>query len=321
MAKLILKNSPVVRNTQLSLRDFYAKRNKVLVIRGTGGLGDIFMSRMIFEDFKRIMPDAYVVYALPAKYHEAVQGHPFIDEVVDYTKINPNDYLISYDITTICGRHEMSVAPFSDKNRSDIWAHHCGIELQNHNMHFQIDDDLTKECRSILESYRDGESGPLILFAPISAMVSKNLDEPQMNGVLQGLKERNCLVLGFHKTNVEELKAPTVCAKSINQYLAFVKAADAIVSVDTGTFHAAGGLKKPLVGVFSWADSTTYGKYYDFVPVQKHRNWTPGWNCGPCYKWGDCIKCKTSLRKPCITEITAEDVLNGIDKMLQQWDL
>lgn len=34
----------------IGLRDFYNKRNKILVQRSCGGLGDIPMHRMMFED-------------------------------------------------------------------------------------------------------------------------------------------------------------------------------------------------------------------------------------------------------------------------------
>lgn len=321
MGRLIQQNKTQFYNTKLSLRDFYANRNKVLIVRDTGGLGDILMCRMMFEDFKRLMPEAYIVFAIPIRYHDAVRGHPFIDEVADSQDIDVNDFGISYDITTACGRHENSVAPLSDKNRSDIWANHCGVELQKHNMHFHVSPDLVKECRVKMEQYRTTENGPLVLLCPISAMLSKNLDEKQMNGVLRGLKEMDCLVLGFHKMPIYELQAPAIQAPNLTEFFAFIAAADYIVTVDTGAFHAAGGLDKPVTAVFSWVDGLVYGKWYSKVTlVQRHRNWTPGWTCGPCYKWGDCPKTKEN-RKPCITEITADEVLVKVKEMMEKFPL
>jgi hypothetical protein len=77
---------------------------------------------------------------------------------------------------------------------------------------------------------------------------------------------------------------------------------------------------KPLVGVFTFADGTVYGRYFDFVLVQKHRNNDPEWTCGPCYNWGACPKTKSNP-KPCLTEITVEMLLEGVDKMLEKWPM
>lgn len=321
MVKLIRRNKPTLYNTTLTIRDFYQKRNKVLILRDTGGLGDILMCRMIFEDFKRIMPEAYVVFAVPERYMEAAADHPFVDEVVDSKFVDENEYTISYNITSACGRHETSIAPLADKNRSDIWATHCGIELQAHNMHLNVDPDLTKECRARMEQFRTTESGPVVLFCPVSAMVSKNLDAVQMNGVLRGLQERDCLTFGLHKTKIHELEAPTIEPSNLKQYFAFIHAADYIITVDTASFHVAGGLRKPTVGVFSWADGKVYGKWYpNFVLVQRHRD-NGNWSCGPCYQWGDCIKCRHQVRKPCITEITSDEVLIAAEQMMKKWPL
>jgi len=105
----------------IGIRDFYNKRKKVLIQRSVGGLGDILMHRMMFEDFKKLLPNAEVHFACPAMYHEAVIDHPFIDKVLDSNVVNYHDYIIHYNTTTACGRWEMKMAPMSGKHRSDIW--------------------------------------------------------------------------------------------------------------------------------------------------------------------------------------------------------
>jgi len=49
-----------------------------------------------------------------------------------------------------------------------------------------------------------------------------------------------------------------------------------------GVVDLAGGLGKPLCGIFTFADGKIYGKHYDFVLVQKHRD-NGNWNCGSCF--------------------------------------
>lgn len=322
MARTITKPMSLIHHN-LSIKDFYERRNKVLIVRDTGGLGDILMCRMLFEDIKMLIPDCYLVFACPALYHEAVRDHPFVDEVVDSRKIEENDFIISYNITAACGKYENKVAPLSDKNRSDIWANHCGIELTKHNMHLNVNSDMTRMCRELIEQHRKDERGPAVLLSPISAIMSKNLDAEQMNGVANALKDRGCLVLGIHRTQINELDVPTIVPSGITQYFAFVNASDYIITVDTSTFHAAGGLGKPMVAVFSWADGLMYGLHYQkFILVQRHRSCTPGWTCGPCYQWNMCPKTDLrKVRKPCITEITSDEIVRAFDQLIEKWPL
>jgi ADP-heptose:LPS heptosyltransferase len=92
---------------------------------------------------------------------------------------------------------------------------------------------------------------------------------------------------------------------------------DYMITVDTAAFHLAGGLRKPLCGIFTFADGKVYGKHYDFTLVQKHRD-NGNWECGPCFKFGNCIKSRKQL-KPCLTEITETEIISGIDEMFKKW--
>lgn len=301
----------------LSIKDFNIKRNRLLIVRGTGGLGDILMHRMIFEDIKLLMPDIHITFAIPNSYFSAVQDHPFIDNIVDSNAVDIKDYLVSYNTTTICGRYENKIAPLADKHRSDIWAEHCGVKLTRHNMHVHLTDDEIKYGHALLKRYnKDGKK--VVIFSPISAMMGKNLDAEQINGVISELEAMGYCVLLLH-SNPIAAKAPTLAGQNTRQWMGIINAADYVISVDTSTFHFAGGIGKPLVGIFSWADGEVYGKYFNFTLVQKHRSYTSGWTCGPCFNWWKCLKCSNpqQLRKPCITEITAEDVMIGVRKMFQ----
>jgi ADP-heptose:LPS heptosyltransferase len=93
-----------------------------------------------------------------------------------------------------------------------------------------------------------------------------------------------------------------------------VHQSDYVISVDTGTFHAANGFNKPTVGIFSWADGKIYGKYHQkLVLVQRHRE-EREW-CGPCFNWTQCPKC-SEPRKPCITDITGKEICDKFKELL-----
>lgn len=301
----------------ISLDQFYNKRNKILIFRAAGGIGDILMHRMIFEDFKKIMPESHITFACPSKYHDIVKDHPFIDEVIDHKEINEDDYFVIYNTTSACNRHEIRVSPFSDKNRSDIWANHCGFNLNNHNMHIKLSDYQINFGNEKIKSLRK-TSDPVVLFCPISAMKVKNLLKNQMDWVIDKVKEHTPNIFGLHSQNIDELKIPTIYNIKLNEWVGVINACDYMISVDTGAFHLAGGLNKPTVGIFTFADGKVYGKWYEkFILVQKHRD-NNDWDCGPCYNWSNCIKSKSNP-KPCLLEINRNMIEKGIEEMFEKY--
>lgn len=318
----LLKRKVTNQPPPLGIRDFLEKRNRVLFMRQVGGLGDILMHRMMFEDFKRVMPDIEIHWAVPREYFEAACGHPFVDKILDSASVNPNDYVISYNTTTACGRYEARIAPMADKHRSDIWANHCGVLLTKHNMHITLEQDKLAAAKMKLQSLKSGP-GPSVIFSPISSMPGKNLDRKQMQGTANRLKAKGYNVIGLHTTPIRELieiKVPVIHNISITEWMHLIGAADYILSVDTGQFHMAGGVHKPLVGIFTYIDGQVYGKYYDFILVQKHRT-NGDWDCGPCFNWGQCTKCVYGPRKPCVTEITVDMIVDACERMFSRWPI
>ena len=71
--------------------------------------------------------------------------------------------------------------------------------------------------------------------------------------------------------------------------------------------------------MFSFTDGKVYGKYYDFVLVQKHRD-NGDWECGPCFNLTLCPKTQ-SFPKPCLTELTSEDIIQGLLKAQKKWPI
>lgn len=306
----------IPQNKLWTLSDFYTRRNHILIQRKTGGFGDILMHRMIFEDFKLLCPDIRITFACPKIYHQAVEDHPFIDELVDHIEINPNDFLVKYDTTTVCGQTEMINAPKSSPHRSDIWADACDIQLTRHNMHLTVNTEDGAYAREQIAKIKN-RPGPVVGFSPLSAISSKNLDINQSNAIINGVHKLGCFIFGLHALPILNFDAPQLSGKNTRNFIALIQACDYIITVDSAAFHVAGGFSKPQVGVFSWADGKVYGKYYqNWELVQRHRD-NGNWDCGPCYNWGLCTKCDYKIiRKPCITEITAKEVLEAFQRLI-----
>lgn len=313
----------------MSLREFYDKRNKVLVIRDARGIGDILMHRMMFEDFHRVMPDIHLVFACPASYHSIMANHPHVNELRDSSNIDRNEFLVSYNTSNCCIKYECK-SPVADKHRADIWAEHCGVILTRHNMHMPIISPHQiqnghLQVRQI--KARCGQSkSPSVLFTPIAAEALRTLTNKQIAATVAYLRKKGCFVYSTHMFDaniLDELDVPVLCGYNTHEFFSFVCAADYVVTVDTSVFHYAGGLKKPMTGIFTHVDGKFRGKYFDFVLVQKHRD-NGNWSCGPCYNYSLCTHPKYKpgdTLRPCLTEITNDEIFQGIDKMFSKWPM
>jgi ADP-heptose:LPS heptosyltransferase len=310
-----LRKPVVPRPKPLGIKDFYKKRNRILIWHDKGGLGDVIMQRMLFQDFKNLCPDADLVFACLPEYMDVAKDHPCLSEVIDSRKVNIEDYLAYYNTcVSVADRYENNNAPCPE-HRSDIWAKYCGVTLNSHDMQFRLNPELLKTCKQRL-----GLDKPVVLFAPVSKMAVKTLLPKQIEAVIEATQKFN--LVGLHNREVAELKRlgiPGIYDANVLEWMHYIAVADYVIAVDTAAFHMAGGLKKPLVGIFTFADGKAYGKYFDFVLVQKHRD-NGNWDCGPCFKFGDCPKCKKA-QKPCLTELSKEEIQTGIRTMFEKWSV
>jgi ADP-heptose:LPS heptosyltransferase len=297
----------------LSLKDFYNIRNRVLFLHNQGGLGDLLMHRMIFQDCKKTFQEIEIFFAHDSAYKEAIIDHPEIN-CVDETTLNLDNFLMSYETSVkTADRYENTNTPCSE-HRSDIWAKYCGIKLENHDMQF----NLNQEKIDVFRNHLKIKDAPIIIFCPISKMTTKTLLNHQIKAIVEVTKDHN--LYGLHTKEISELSKlniKTISEVSLSDWMHYIAAADYVISVDTAAFHMAGGLKKPLLGIFTFADGKAYGKYFDFVLVQKHRD-DGNWDCGPCYKFCQCIK-SNKPQKPCLTEITKEELQFGVLQMFEKW--
>ncbi len=311
---------------KLSLREFHDKRNKIIIVRNARGIGDILMHRMIFEDFKRLMPEMHLTFACPKQYHPLTK-HPFVDAVIDSTVIDCNKYGTSYDTSSCCIKWENAHAPHADKHRADLWAEHCGVALTNHDMHLPFLDEKTMRFgRAKVQQL--GNVRPKILFTPLTFCDQRTLTDDQIISTVKYLHTKG-LVYSTHQTEVnflERLGVPVLAGYDLLHWLSFIHAADYVVTADTSVFHYAGGIRKPMTAVFTHVDGKARGRYFDFVLVQKHRD-NGNWPCGPCYNYAMCTHPKCSDKKdfeeprPCLTELTVAEIIAGLEEMFTKWPL
>jgi len=303
----------------LGLQQFCDQRNQICIIYASGGLGDYLMLRMILDDIKRLLPNGKLILSCASEKerYAILADHPAIDEFVNI-HTDYDGYGAVYDLSHSASRYESIMAPRSEDHRSDIFASTCGFTLTTHDMHFNLSESTMINGKNTLDKLCGGSTKPKLAFCPRSVMSNKNLDLTQMQAALEAIREQDVFVFAIHTQPIEGLEQiPTLCDLDITSWMGVVNAIDYMVTVDTSHFHLAGGMKKPLTGIFTWADGKVYGKYFDFELVQKHRD-NGDWPCGPCYAYERCPKTKDFV-KPCLTELTSEEIKDGIRRMFARW--
>lgn len=319
ISRRAVKAKPNSRSRSLRLNQFYEKRTKVLVNRQVGGLGDIFMHRMMFEDIKDLIPLAEIHFACPKAYHEAVQDHPFVTKVLDSETVDISDYMVHYNTTTACGRYEESIAPRSDLHRSDIWAKQCGLNLKKHNMHLRLTEEEKHWGKTRIAKERTKDA-PTVCLCPTSSMAQKDMTPENMQAVADGLLERGYNVVALHTNPIKPLVnkgIPCIHKVRIREWMSILYAADYVISVDTAAFHCAGGFGTPMVGLFTWTNGSVYGKYYENTELVQ--GLCPVGHQG-CYVWSAC-PCKKEALVPCCVNVNSQKnhTLEAFDRLVSRF--
>lgn len=318
MVKLLKKKTKKIKEN-LSLKEYYQIRNKIL-FKHNGGLGDLLMLRMMFKDLKSLIPDSEFIVSCSENFKDAIIDHPYIDKIVYNHQIDEEQYNIEYQVDVpIVNFYETNKAKTYTEHRSDLWASYCGVKLKSHDMCLRFNSNALEYCKKKIKNVYKNDK-PNIILSPVSANNFKSLTASQIDTIAESTRDYN--LIGLHNKELKVLKSvyiPGIYTTNLREWMGIVACAEYVISVDTATFHLAGGLKKPLVGIFTFANGKVYGQHFDFVLIQKHRD-NGDWSCGPCYDFSKCTK-GNNQTKPCLTEISKEEIKNGIKMMFEKWPL
>jgi len=122
-----------------------------------------------------------------------------------------------------------------------------------------------------------------------------------VTGTQDDLVEAGALISGVKNT-----KIINACAKTtVNQLACLIKRCSVYISGDSSPLHIAAAVNTPIVALFGPTDPRRHmPPAKNFVLIKKDLP------CSPCYK----SKCKT---KECMERISAEEVLEAVEKLLK----
>jgi len=326
--RITKRNVKIPSENEHSIESLMIKRNKILVFRKWGGIGDIINTRPLFKSIKDSCPGFHVTYAVPEKYHQILDDHPFIDKLIDCDEVDLNDYGYKVDISTDCGKYETFMSPFVDKHRSDIWAENSlGIKLNDHDFRLSLDEELREKMRLDLFGKYGYDGDPKIVVFPRSASTSKDLIDETLFQFIEILKDKeynSCVIDSAER--VANLNIPLISDLSMREFVHMLSIFDYVISVDTGPFHVAAALKIPTVGIFGWTDGKILSSYHPKVEiVQRHRDnredhpWAA--SC-PCWNWPVCVhkvRGKPTIPLKCMESLNAEEIYQAFTELVSKY--
>lgn len=172
------------------------------------------------------------------------------------------EYALVEDLSVCCAQYETLLNWFGTydgnvglklKDRLEIWAHHIGLQVENPRTCIVLRPDEIAEAKQRFGKTRK----PVLLVAPISGADTRSY--PYHEAIVQEAAKRWQVFYLHH----QDIGPSTLTGLTLRQMGATVAAADAVISVDTSTFHWAGLLRKPVIGLFNFLHGKeTRAKYY-----------------------------------------------------------
>jgi len=262
---------------------------RIYVSRKQGGLGDVLMitptvkalskkynTKIIFgTDFE------YLDGALPLVF----RGNPFVERVVPFRDLDPEDYDVVIDLTCPCVAYEIPKA--SPINRIDLFARHVGITLSDMNMDYFISDDEKKWAqdylaRENLTRYR------LVLVQAFSTTTARDFPPEKLqkaiNSLVASQKDVRVILLTHDSDSLKpSWNVPGVHRLhnfKMRQIAAIMNECKLIICPDSAILHLASALHLPTVTLFAPTDPRARINYHpEAVAIwpAKHLQGFPTW--------------------------------------------
>lgn len=267
-------------------------RARICIFRSLGGLGDIIMATPIARGAKKKYPNSHVTYAVPTEYAGgdlvALLEHiPYIDEVIDYSLINRDDYDVYANITRtgLSDEKPYSIPP----NRIDLFANAAGIPLFGNPLPLYV---MTEEERQwgveFVERATKGKKYKGLISIHLGSRDPKrSWPHNRIREFIQIARDSGyfCFLYEWGASTSEWKLAGCegVFDYGIRQAAAVMKATDVLVCPDSMMLHLAGALNMKIVSLFgSMPPSCRINHYPNAIAVVNQQITCLGCVYAPC---------------------------------------
>ena len=285
-----------------------AKKEKINLVREAGGFGDIISIGGAVAQIKKDYPDTEICLCVPDDFTFVAKHLKGVDQVVGLgpleilTKIRrsrnepPDAKKHSYlqkvpssgkcvDLWCPAQRYEQQEKSRIQKTRAQIFANLvCTNDdaaiprwISTANERVQASMFL----RETLGNKTSGNTGPTIALAVRGTKREKNLPAD--------LTEKLIAWLIFNKTNLVWMDCVAPASNLVVwpntefcESVAILEQCDALISVDTGIFHAGVAARVPTVGIFGMTDGNPYIGFYPMTYIVQNESELEGICKLPC---------------------------------------
>lgn len=295
-------------------------KDKILITRAMGGIGDLLMMTPGIHALKKKFPHKKICLAIPQRYFPVFKNNTDVTLLdIEDEPLNFLSYYKYFNFTDCpASRSESRKSPKIKKNRIEIFAKACGINgvslrfMDKRPKYF-----LTEE--EIVFANEFWRRFNLINKQVIGVQLHADevyRDYPFMEALVKRLAIK-FKVLVFDSVKIEGYESQNILkidSFSLREAFSLAAKCSLIVAPDLSFIHFAGAMDIPALGLFGPIDGKVRTKDYPkvkFIDVREELG------CLPCWR-NDNIACKlTNMRSSaCLETIPVNRIIQEVNKIL-----
>jgi ADP-heptose:LPS heptosyltransferase len=232
--------------------------NKSLLLFFGSAMGDTVVLLPVLRRLKELYPSSRLYITVrPFErhfYYGVGEVSMLLNRVLNLRELPPVDYVV--DFSGMAGDRD-----FLSMGMQEYYYKRLFLEPKEINpRHYKlpVNPKALEPVRELVEKLREAKK-PLLLVSPKSPAWVRRLPYSFLKELASLAEDFTLLVAQpSEEKELTEAKLGRLGYRVLNPYMthldyfkALIYLVDAVISVDTGTFHLAGSLEKPLVGIFN----------------------------------------------------------------------
>jgi ADP-heptose:LPS heptosyltransferase len=299
-----------------------SKRQKILVTRAMGGIGDLLMltPALRAQSIKNCEP---VSLAVPRRFFPIFEGNKHVKLFdIEGPAIELDQFDRWHDLT-LCpaGRYESVRRPNVRMGRVELFARSLGVkkrELNRHGWKPEVHLGEQQRCfaKDFISAHFRGDR-PILGFQPYSRDSYKDL--PDCFAFIRQLAKTYDIIL-FHHRDVAGLttdKVVSTAGLSLSESLALVQQLNAMLCVDSAMLHAAAAFDIPVVAMFGPTPGHLFTRHHNHAALPQPAR---SFSCRPCWRNEDmkCLITGKTGHSACMRAFNPYEIATVVQQVIEQ---
>ena len=243
----------------------------ICITRKQGGIGDVLMTlpavKAIATKYQVKIDYGTDMHYLDGALQKVLMYNKYINQVIDWNRVNVESYDAVIDLTCPCIAHEKPLAP--PINRIDLFARHARIHLTNHDIDYQITDDELNWADNYIYDHNLTRN-KLIFVQPFASAINRSAPVDKiketikiLNTTLSNVKfilaihDSDYLKVDWYLPNVHLFKN-----YDIRHIAAMMSKSKLVVCQDSAVLHIASALHHLTLALFGPTDPRARINYH-----------------------------------------------------------